>query len=113
MSCKDAETAVRFSPVANSRTADYLADFPNYDEGLVRGDPGGFVLTRKYADTVDDYLNFPVQDEDVWVVTFPKSGNFQIITFIIHKVRVLTFIKYILLEIRWMIRLWWNDVTLF
>jgi len=75
MSCKDAETAVRFSPVANSRTADYLADFPNYDEGLVRGDPGGFVLTRKYADTVDDYLNFPVQDEDVWVVTFPKSGT--------------------------------------
>ena len=77
MSDKDAETPVRFSLLEKTLSADFLADFPNYVKGLVRGDPGGFLLTQKYADSVDDYINFPMQDEDVWVVTFPKCGNFK------------------------------------
>jgi len=75
MSDKDAETPVRFSLLEKTLSADFLADFPNYVKGLVRGDPGGFLLTQKYADSVDDYINFPMQDEDVWVVTFPKCGT--------------------------------------
>merc|ERR1740128_1626118 len=70
-----AKTPVRFALIEKSLSAEFRADFPNYVKGLVRGDPGGFLLTQKYADSVDDYINFPMQDEDVWVVTFPKCGT--------------------------------------
>ena len=64
-----------FSVIENTRSEAFLQHFPNYVEGLYRGEPGGFVLTQRYAETADDYVNFPLKDEDVWVVTFPKCGN--------------------------------------
>merc|ERR1740128_321186 len=70
-----AKTPVRFALIEKSLSAEFRADFPNYPEGLVRGDPGGFVLTQKYADNVDSILQFPMRSEDVWVVTFPKCGT--------------------------------------
>ena len=70
---------VQFSLLEKSLTREFLADFPNYIEGLVRGDPGGFVLTKNYADNAEKYLNFPLRSDDVWVVTFPKCGNFTVI----------------------------------
>jgi len=69
------QTSVRFSVIEKSLSAEFRADFPNYSEGLVRGDPGRFVLTPKYADSVNDFLNVPLRADDVWVVTFPKSGT--------------------------------------
>jgi len=79
MSNRNAETDVQFSLIEKSLSAEFLADFPNYIEGLVRGDPGGFVLTKDYADNADKYLNFPLRSDDVWVVTFPKCGNFDLV----------------------------------
>ena len=76
MSDENIETSVRFPVLEKSLSAEFLADFPNYVHGLVRSDPGGFVLTRKYAENADKYLNFPLRSDDVWVVTFPKCGNF-------------------------------------
>jgi len=64
-----------FSVIENTRSEAFLQHFPNYVEGLYRGEPGGFVLTQRYAETADDYVNFPLKDEDVWVVTFPKCGT--------------------------------------
>jgi len=66
---------VRFSLLEKSVSAEFQADFTSYPQGLVRGDPGRFVLTQKYADSVDIFRNFPVRSDDVWVVTFPKCGT--------------------------------------
>ena len=74
-----AKTPVRFALIEKSLSAEFRADFPNYPEGLVRGDPGGFVLTQKYADNVDSILQFPMRSEDVWVVTFPKCGKLAVL----------------------------------
>merc|ERR1740128_1066230 len=70
-----AKTPVRFALIEKSLSAEFRADFPYYPEGLVRGDPGGFLLTQKYPDNVDSILQFPMRSEDVWVVTFPKCGT--------------------------------------
>jgi len=66
---------VRFSLLEKSVGAEFQADFTSYPQGLVRGDPGGFVLTQKFADSTDVFRNFPVRSDDVWVVTFPKCGT--------------------------------------
>ena len=77
MSDEVAKTDVRFSLLEKSLSAEFLADFPSYVQGLVRGDPGGLILTQKYADTADKYLNFTLRSDDVWIVTYPKCGNFD------------------------------------
>jgi len=66
---------VSFSLLENSHSETFQQQFPSYSEGLVRGEPGGFVLTQRYANKADHYVNFPLRDDDVWVVTFPKCGN--------------------------------------
>lgn len=38
-------------------------------------DINGTTLTRRYADMAQDILNFEVYDSDVWVASFPKTGN--------------------------------------
>ena len=79
MSDQVAEKPVQFSLLEKSLTREFRADFPNYPEGLVRGDPGGFVLTKNYAENVEKYIHFPMRPEDVWVVTFPKCGKFDLV----------------------------------
>ena len=69
------QSAVRFSLLEESLSDDYVADFPFYVDGLVRGDPGGFVLTPTYAQVADTFQKIPLRSDDVWVITFPKCGN--------------------------------------
>ena len=75
MSDQAAVNSVQFSLLEKSLTPEFLADFPNYVEGLVRGEPGGFVLTKSYAENAEKFINFPMRSDDVWVATFPKCGN--------------------------------------
>lgn len=77
MSDKVAELTVRFPVVEKSLGDEFLTDFPSYVQGLVRGDPGGLILSKKYADNAEKYFNFPLRSEDVWVITYPKCGNFD------------------------------------
>ena len=69
------ETSIQFSLIERSLSAEYLADFPYYVDGLARGEPDGFVLTPSYVAAADVFLNIPLRTSDVWVITFPKCGN--------------------------------------
>lgn len=66
---------VEFSVIEKSLTKLFQEHFPSYTEGLVRGDPGGFVLSPQYARNAEQLRNFEPRSDDVWVVTFPKCGN--------------------------------------
>lgn len=69
------QAGVAFGVLEKSLTSEFRQHFPSYVDGVVRGDPGGFVLTSKYARHADDIYRFQLRSDDVWVVTFPKCGN--------------------------------------
>lgn len=54
---------------------EFRKDFPPYVDGLVRSLPGNYVTTPRFAKKADDIYNFKPRDDDVYVTTFPKSGN--------------------------------------
>ena len=66
---------VEFKSMPESFVESFLKDFPSYDEGLVRGEPGGFVLTPHYGENAEELYNFHIRPDDIWVLSFPKSGE--------------------------------------
>nr|CAH0100697.1 unnamed protein product [Daphnia galeata] len=66
---------VEFKSMPESLEESFLKDFPSYDEGLVRGEPGGFVLTPHYGENAEELYNFHIRPDDIWVLSFPKSGT--------------------------------------
>lgn len=66
---------VKFEMMDQSLTDEFRAHFTHYLQGLVRGNPGGFVLTPEYARNADKLRSFQPKADDVWVITFPKCGN--------------------------------------
>lgn len=68
---------VRFEVIGESLETPFRDDFPNYTDGLVRGAPGGFVLTPVYAKHAGDIYGMALRSDDAWVVTFPKCGDWN------------------------------------
>ncbi|KAI9564852.1 hypothetical protein GHT06_008593 [Daphnia sinensis] len=66
---------VEFKSIPESLEEPFLKEFPEYVEGIVRGDPGGFVLTPHYGEHAEELYNFHVRPDDIWVLSFPKSGT--------------------------------------
>ena len=66
---------VEFQLIPETLVDPFRSDFFNYADGLVRGTPGGFVLSPEYGKTADLIYNFPLREDDTWVVTFPKCGK--------------------------------------
>jgi hypothetical protein len=61
-----------------SLTDEFRSDFPTYIEGLVRGQPGDFVNFPEYARHADNIYRFQPRSDDVYVMTFPKSGELAV-----------------------------------
>lgn len=52
-------------------------------DGYVKTNPGNIVMPIKYCEFGDEILKSNVRKDDVWVVSFPRSGKF-IYIFLYH-----------------------------
>lgn len=66
---------VTFKTMEASLTDTFKENFTNYKDGLVKGDPGGFVLTPEYARNAEELRKFQPRKDDVWILSFPKCGK--------------------------------------
>jgi len=48
--------------------------FPEILNNLVRYE-GGVMMPKEFIPVADQLYNFPVRDDDIWIVTFPKAGT--------------------------------------
>ncbi len=75
---------VIFHPIEQTLIAPFTDHFAAYTTrseddgslkgGLVRSDPGGFVLMEEYARHAEKLYRFKPRESDVWIATFPKCG---------------------------------------
>ena len=68
--------SVKFHVVEETKDELFKQHFPGHDEGLFKSAPGGFLLTLDYAENgVEKIYNIKPRDDDVCLVTFPKTGK--------------------------------------
>lgn len=48
--------------------------FPMFVDGFVRSTPNGYVTWPAYAKSAAEFYNLKPRPDDVYVMTFPKSG---------------------------------------
>ncbi|XP_046632598.1 sulfotransferase 1E1-like [Daphnia pulicaria] len=55
--------------------AKLLAAFPGYSDGFVRCQPGNLLMPLFYKKDWKTYYDFQLRDDDVFILSFPKSGT--------------------------------------
>ncbi|XP_046641045.1 sulfotransferase 1B1-like [Daphnia pulicaria] len=69
------ELPVKFNFIPETITSPFIDIFPGQNEGMVRGEPGGFVFSREYGRRANEIYQFKPRKDDAWVCTFSKSGT--------------------------------------
>ncbi|XP_076035141.1 sulfotransferase 1C2-like isoform X2 [Oratosquilla oratoria] len=62
-------------PLSDEESARILKDFPGQVDGLVRVQPGGWILPTPYLEIADKIYDFKFHESDVVVMTHPKCGT--------------------------------------
>ena len=66
---------VKFSPVPESLW-EQLSKLYSIKQEFYRGEPGGFFMNKSYAlNGAEKIFHLKPREDDVWLVTFPKTGN--------------------------------------
>jgi hypothetical protein len=52
------ELPIKFNFIAESITSPFIDLFPGQNEGMVRGEPGGFVFSREYGRRANEIYQF-------------------------------------------------------
>ena len=76
------QSGVKFTVIPETLQSPFKDHFPAYYKGLVRGEPGGFVIHPKYLSNAEKVYNMKVRSDDVWIRTFPRSGKLTGFVFI-------------------------------
>lgn len=71
----DADWKYEFHEIPKTQEESFKQLFTGYDEGLVRSEPGGFVMSPTYARNAEKIYRMKPRSDDVWLVTFPKCGT--------------------------------------
>lgn len=67
---------VHFEPIPKTLASPFTELFPAYNgKGLVRGEPGGFVFSHEYGKHAENVFRFQPRKDDVWLMSFPRSGR--------------------------------------
>ena len=69
------ELAVKFNVIPKTLLERFSESFPGYKSGLVKSEPGNFVMTPLYGTNAEKPYRLQTKREDVWLSTFPKSGR--------------------------------------
>jgi hypothetical protein len=72
---------VKFDVIPKTKLQSFKKIFTGYEEGLMRSEPGGFVMVPHYCDNAEKIYQIQPRSDDIWLLTFPKCGKF------IHSIR--------------------------
>lgn len=70
---------VKFHAIAETTEEKFLKIFTGTEEGLMRSEPGGFVMPPFYCDNAESIFRLKPQKGDVWLLSFPKTGKSELI----------------------------------
>lgn len=65
---------VQFEVMQETHGVKFRRDFPPYVDGLVKTVPGNYVTTPVFSKNAENIYNLKPRPDDVYVLTFPKSG---------------------------------------
>lgn len=54
---------------------DRLDSFYNKNNNFIEVNPGNVVMPRIYRDIGDQILNFEVRQDDIWMISYPRTGK--------------------------------------
>ena len=78
---EDDEFKFEFVPIESTQSESFLKVFTGYyPDGLVKSDPDGFVTIPRVAVNADKFPRIEPRKDDIWLLTFPKTGSFRFIT---------------------------------
>ena len=78
------ELKVEFPLLPDSTGTQFRRDFTLYLDGLAQTKPGNYCTSPVYAKAAEDVYNMKLRPDDVFVLSFHKSGTSFKILFIIN-----------------------------
>jgi hypothetical protein len=72
---KQLQLNVKFNVIPKTRLKKFGQLFTGYPTGLVKSEPGGFVMPPPYGENAEKIYRMKPRSDDVWLLTFPKCGK--------------------------------------
>ncbi|XP_066904899.1 luciferin sulfotransferase [Halyomorpha halys] len=75
------------NPVDKSLQEELMSDFKGERNGYVQVGPKKWFFPAAYTDHAEKFYSYPIRQEDVWVVTYPRSGTIvmeELVWLIVH-----------------------------
>jgi hypothetical protein len=81
---KQLQLKVKFNAIPKTRLKKFNQHFNGYKNGLVRSEPGKFVMTPLYGSHAEKLYRMKPRSDDIWLLTFPKCGKYTISHSLFH-----------------------------